>query len=343
MADDLTNVPDIVRRQAEEAMRVFNAASQAAASAGHPLDGEAPKDPEEPAVEPTVEAAPVEPEKKEPPAEPVKAEPKSFSDVATEEMTKEQRYKIMEGIQKAAGRDLSRAQSETRTLRAQLDTLQERVTSMSAAPPAPQAVAQGSPAVATNELREQVAEAFGAENVEKFFQLMRQEGFVAKQDLDAVRGEVGNVARNVVQDAQDKFQSAMEDLAPGWLQINQDPKFIEHMNEEEGNTGMTRLEFAKLHLDRRDAPRLARYFVGYGATDETAPGDPPAKLNKRKFAAPPSTPASGKEPVEEASASTVKASDMARFAREVIISKYGGNDKAMNEHDTKTWNTYLSA
>ena len=339
MADDLTNVPDIVRRQADEAMRIFNAASQAAADAGHPLDGEPPKKADE-APENTEAAT----EPTETPAAPVKEDdapvaPASLSAVATEEMTKEQRYKVMEGIQKAAGRDLSRANAEARALREEVAALQSRISALSAAPPAPQVAPQADPAAA-NVLREQVAEAFGSENVDKFFQLMRQEGFVAKQDLDAIRGEVGNVARNVVQSAQDKFQGTMDDLAPGWMQINQEPKFIEYMNEEEGRTGMSRLEFAKLHLDRQDAHRLAQYFMDYGE----AVGVPlPAKLNKKKFAAPPSTPASGKVPAEKEAGAMLKTSDMARFAREVIISRYGGNEKVMNENDTKTWNTYLTA
>lgn len=341
MADDLTNVPDIVRRQAEEAMKQFNAAH------GSPEKQEKPEEPaateasSEPPAEKAEEASEKAPEKapEAPPAPEKKPVPTTFKEVATEEMTKEQRYKIMEGMQKAAGRDLSRAQAETRALREELKALNEKVSAMSAVQPTSAPTPSAAP---SSDLREQVAEAFGSENVERFFQLMRQEGFVAKPDLDAVRGEVGSVARNVAQTAYDRFQNTLDDLAPGWQKINEDPKFIEYMNEEEGRTGMTRLDFAKRHMDRLDALRLSQYFVDFNEVNPPVLTTP-QKLDKKKFASPPSTPATGKEPEEKGDSQFIKASEMARFAREVIISKYKGNTDGMSKKDTETWNMYLTA
>lgn len=334
MTDELKNVPEIVRKQAEEAVKLFNAAT------GQPPVEEKPVE-----AEPAPETPAKEPEKaaEEAPAEEKKPVPTTLKDVATEEMTKEQRYKIMEGIQKAAGRDLSRAQAEARALREELAALNARIATATSVQPTNAPAKAADAGGTSNELREQVAEAFGAENVDKFFRLMRQEGFVAKPDLDEIRGEVGSVARNVAQSAQDRFQNTMEDLAPGWTKINEDPKFIEYMNEEEGRSGMSRLDFAKLHLGRLDAPRLAQYFVDFGASNSGTPAPAAAKLDKKKFAAPPSTPATGKEPEEKDVAQPVKASDMERFSREVIIEKYKGNIAAMNEKDAKMWNMYLTA
>lgn len=339
MTDELQNVPEIVRKQAEEALKLFKAASgQPAGEEKPPVEGEtsAPGEEKPEEAEKTAEKAVEKSTEDEKPAPPT-----SLKDVATDEMTKEQRYKIMEGIQKAAGRDLSRALADNRDLRAQLDAMQAQISALSAAKAVAPTPNEKTAGVSSSELRDQVAEAFGAENVEKFFALMRQEGFVAKPDLDEIRGEVSTVSRNVVQSAQERFQTSMEELAPNWTRINEDPKFIEYMHEEEGRTGMSRLDFAKLHLGRFDAPRLAQYFVDFVNTTDSAPAA--KKLDKKKFAAPPSTPPSGKEPEEKGEKQLVKSSDMAQFAREVIIQKYKGVEAAMNEKDAATWKMYLNA
>lgn len=339
---NLENVPSIVRKQAEEALKMFTTAKDAAAAAGQPLGGGEPAaSPAEPVVEPegavVPDTKPVEEPAApaaavvEPPAPVVAAPapPKRFKDVATEDMTKEQRYKVLQGMHQAEAREARAARAEKDALSQEVQALREQVASLNQRQPA--AVAPVEPARATQMTDEQLVEALGQDTIARldarFERRLNELGYVRVADLKTVKDEVGQVATTVRQTVKDRFTQRMEELAPGWLETNVDPKFKEFMNAEDGYSGMTRAEAATRHLGNLDAERLARYFADFTASQ--TPDSPPVskpKADKKKMTSPPVTSAAATPSATPGEVQPIKESELARFSKDVITGKYAGRD-----------------
>lgn len=60
------------------------------------------------------------------------------------------------------------------------------------------------------------------------------------------------------------FDDALERQVPGWRSVNVDPAFITWLNEEEGLTGIPRLEFLKDAYSRGDLAKTAKFFKAFG-------------------------------------------------------------------------------
>ena len=287
-----------------------------------------PKDESTAGTPPTAEPAPAdvtpepEPEPKKDEVTPP-AEPQTFAEVATEEMTKEQRYKIMEGMQKAIGRDLRQARAEANALRGEVEALKAQVTARPAAPAAVSQTQAPQPLEGMDELKE----AFGEKNLQDMVKFMRSQGFVVSQDLQQVNAQVGQVAQSVASSAQERFDSQMEDYTEGrWRTINTDSRFIDYMNEPEGRTGISRLEFAQRYLAEQNAPMLAQFFVDFDAAVGEAPAPAPKvpALDKKKFAAPKAT-ASATAPLGD-DKPVVKTSDFTKLEADMRAGKYSSDD-----------------
>jgi len=269
-------IPPIFLKQQEESARL----------------GAEPVPPETPAEVP-----------KEPPAASVPAPAMTFKEVATEEMTAEQRYKVLEGMHKAEAREARRAKEEKAALEAEIAALKA---APAVIPPAPLPI---DPAMKTR-----LEEQFGEQNLQDLLSLVRTS---VVPDIESVKGELGNIAKLSKQSSLETFEGRLDDLVPEWRKINLDPKFVEYMNEEEGNTGMSRLGFANKHMAEHNAPRLARYFA------EFAPSDTPAaKVDKKKLTAPPATPARERTPREPDEVPPVRLSEIKQFAEDVKLGKY---------------------
>ena len=312
---NLENVPAIVRKQAEDAQKLFEVAKAAAAENGLHLPGETP-------VEKPPAALKEEPPKEEPPKEEPKA-PTTFKEVATEEMTKEQRYKVLEGMQQASDRKARTARTEVEALQARIAELEGKL----AAAPEPKAPAKTVP-TADPEARTRLASVIGAESIPDMIAVLREHGFVISQDLNPVKDEVDRVSATVTRTAQDKFTTTLADLVPDFEEKNKDPGFIAFMNEPEGRTGIPRKQFAAQHVKNRDAVSLAGYFLDYDATVEAPPTAKPAapKLDKKKLASPPATPTGARIPDEPREVEPVNESEVVRFRKDLITGKYAGRD-----------------
>ena len=321
-------VPEIVRRKAAE-MDAFIKGETAKMTEGVPAGETEPAKAPEPVKTPP-EPPPAQPQALEttppvPPAEPSappKPAPTTFAEVVTEEMTKDQRYKIMEGIQKATGRDLSRAQRENQALRDELEALKRQISAPPAAPISQPA--QVAAPAADPEAETRLAEALGAANLKDLVAHLRAQGFAVTDDLKKVQDQVGTVSRTISMTAQEQFTKDMNDLTNGkWDAINKDPKFIDWMNEEDGYSGLSRREAAQNHANRMDAHKLARYFVDFaGSQAATAPTatTSTSKLDKKSLASPPATPVADTKLDDQPK--MVKVSEFKQFAENVRAGKY---------------------
>jgi hypothetical protein len=317
---DLNQVPPIVRQQQEAAAKLI-----------------AEKPPEETKPEPTAEEIAATEAAKTPegegkelelPAGEKAKEPATFSEGATDEMSKEQRYKVLEGMHR-------RAEREAGTLRSELAALREHVQSLETK------LATAPPLVATpiaapdGEAKGRLLESFGAQNTADLVAMLRAEGFVVTKDLEPVREGVERVTKTIATTAQSEFYTTLQGLVPDYEAKNADPKFGEFLDSEEGHTGQTRREIAKRHIANGDPHRLAAIFIAF----DQAPAAPVKPgLDKKKFAAPPATAAAAAVIKEDEGPVKVKTSEFTRFAADVRAGKFTGatpedhvvKQKAMN-------------
>ena len=308
-------IPPAVRRRIEE-MSKFTTPDPNA----EPKDEVTPATPETP--EPVPATVTPEPEPKKESATPP-AEPTTLAEVATEEMTKEQRYKIMEGMQKSIGRELRQARAEAQALRDEVQALKTQTTARPAAttPPAdPDLVGSG---------LEELKEAFGEKNLMEMVKFLRMQGFAVTQDLQQVQQQVGQVSQSMASSVTERFESEMDGYTNGrWRTTNVDPRFVKYSNEIEGRTGIPRLEFMKRYLAEQNAPMLAQFFVDFDAAvgDAVAPGAQPKvpALDKRKFAAPKAT-STAAAPLSE-DKPMVKFSEFGKLEADVRAGKYTSDD-----------------
>jgi hypothetical protein len=326
-------IPPAVRAKMEEMAKFTAPDPNAAAEEGvqPPVAGE-PATPE-PAPAPVT---PLEPKKEEAAPAPAQAtdEPQTFQDLATEEMTKEQRYKRMEGLHKAIGRDLSRSQRDTQALQAEVEALKAQLASRATAPAAVPAAA---PAELSTEDAE-LLEALGEKNVQglekRMERYLKARGFVVTQDLQPLEQRVGKVSQSVETSTYTVFENDMDAFTDGkWKQLNVDPAFIAYTQEFEGRTRTPRIEIMRDALARRDAAMLAPFFTDFEAEQSAAPAATAPvvkpKLDKKALAAPKATPAATVLP--EGEKPTVKMSEWTQFSADVRAGKFVSDDPVQHK------------
>lgn len=337
--EDWDLIPPAVRAKVEE-MSKFTSPDPNAPKEDEekpPAAGE----PETPEPAP-VQSAPSEPEPKKEPdttpapaAQPLDLSKLTFADLASEEMTKEQRYKIMEGMQRAIGRDLSRAQREANALRGEVEALKQQLNARTVAP-TPAAPTPGT--AAPSDGHESLKEAFGEKNLMDMVQFLRSQGFAVTQDVQQISQRVGQVGSVVEATAYSRFEDTMSSLTDGqWLTVNEDPRFIAWTEEPEGRTGIPRIEFMKRALAERNATALAPYFTDFiaefgGAPAEAAPAPRPT-IDKKKLAAPKATPAATR--IVDAEKPMVKVSEFTKLEADVRAGKYTSDDPVKQVELTK--------
>lgn len=278
-------------------------------------------EPQETAEPAQVQAVEPEPVATEP------AKPQTFKDVATADMTKEERYRMLEGMQRGIGRDLSKATRELQALQEENLALKRQLAAPAAAPIVPAASQGDAAADDFTGFKESIGEA----NVKDMVRFLRSQGFVVNQDLSKIQEQVGAVANSFVVSAQDQFIKDLNSLTENkWTELNEDPGFVAYMAEEDGRSGRTRSQNAQEKFDSMNATALAGYFVDYmsmGPEKQTASRAPSAKLDKKKFAAPNAT-ASAAPQLDEGPAK-VKISEFQKFADDVRNGKYESGDPAV--------------
>lgn len=153
-----------------------------------------------------------------------------------------------------------------------------------------------------------------------------------KQEIERLKGAVGNVTERTAQTAQQALYAHLTKELPDWRAINRDPKFIAWANLQEPLSGVIRMSMLRNAFDQGDGQRVLRFFQGFLADEAaTAPATlKPDPQNKGKvplesFAAPgrATAPAAATPPGEK---ETYTNAQIAKFYMDVQKGVYRGND-----------------
>lgn len=199
------------------------------------------------------------------------------------------------------------------------------------APPA----AASAPAADTNAFARWFEDTYGPEHRGEFDAYLQSMVQKTMGDLPKDVAQVKNVAERTEKEA---YWAALDSAVPGWDAIYEDPRFAALLQEEEGNTGAPKAQFAKRWESERNSDRVIPYLKEYqkrygvptpapGAAAAPRAGAP--RKNKADFVAPAATPggSGGPAPRPEDNIPFVKASEISALAQEVVTTrKWVGRD-----------------
>jgi hypothetical protein len=274
----------------------------------------------------TDEAPPAEaPPAVEPPVEPPPAAPPAADGLPAGVVSKAEydalahKFAVLQGKEYA---EVPRMAAEIRALKEELTALKAR--------PAPAAgdgtpSATPPPADGADAFVARLEQEYGPEFMTDLRATIRAE---TAKDLEEVKAQVGTVAAVTTRSIDDQYVAALGKAVPDWQAVVADPGFATFMNEEEGRTGRPRLFFAKEAQQARDASRVAGYYLDY---KQKGAGSPPAAApaartpSKESLVAPSTTPQGG-APAGKDEVPFVRASELDKFARDVIAGVYRGRE-----------------
>lgn len=253
--------------------------------------------------------------------------------LVTPEMSKEQRYKVIAGMQRA----------ESKRFRETTAALERQIEELRAAPkPAAPVATAGTPAPVVSADSEAELKALEADlssgagdyhtKLERWMQL---KGYVRKADLDplkqevqAVRGEVGGVAKTVQATTQDVFLRELGDMAPDYEVKNKMPGFKEFLDTRPPGSLYTYKESAMRANSEGNAAALAEIFNLYSPDSAPAVPTPVASSKKPnpKLASPPRTTGAPPAPKPAAQPEMLKESDYIKLATDAQNGKYSSDD-----------------
>jgi hypothetical protein len=209
----------------------------------------------------------------------------------------EHKFRVLQGKYNAEvprlQKSLTRAEASNQELSQRMLNLEGMLASIQAvksAPPEP-------PAPSLPDITDDERAQFGDDLIDLI------ERTAARKLLPEIDTRVGKVDQHVKQVgekvaytetsvAESKRQQVFEALAsavPKWAEQNENPEFLEWLDQEEGMSGFTRGHFLTEAMKSNDAKKVIKYFTGFQSENAAATADP----------APESTPAqepAGQEP-----------------------------------------------
>lgn len=247
-------LPEQVRRQAERANELFD---QVNAAPGEPPQAAPVAAP--PEVQQAVEL-------QNQPAAPPAADPPAAPAPSVENW--EHKYKTLQGVLAANKRDAD----------ATIQTLQSKIATMAAAPPAPApAPPAPAPLVTDKDL-----ETYGADMLdlirrqatEMAQKIVAEQMAQLKPELDQTRDHIKTVEQQVYQNEGEKFYGELAKAVPDWEAINQDPRFLNWLGEVDPLSGVERqglLESAGKKLDHKRVATIFELFKTEAGLNKPAP------------------------------------------------------------------------
>lgn len=324
------NIPESVRRQAEEADRLLEQYSAREAS-----QTEEPEEPEESA----------EPQLEEPVEEPEQPTPSARNE--DEAALWKQRYDTLQGKYNAEVGRVARENSELRSQLQQLSTQVEQLTKSKQSAPEPDPTPLVRPEDAENygsdmiDLVRRVAQdTIQRREVElgQVIKELRDENAELKRSLESVEQRQGQTAR-------ERFIDQFSRLVPDWEAINQNPAFLSWLEQADPLTGQPRQILLDAAHSALDAPRVAAFFNAFKQeTGRVAPSptaDPqPNPQHQQRQAAPPEV-ARQVQPGRSKVVSTPQVNEpatqiwtqnqIAQFYREASLGRYNPDEQARIE------------
>lgn len=268
---NLTNLPQALQRQLEEAEALEKALAQS-------------EETETPEVQDQQTEAPA-PESNEQHAEPTpEAQKPEESKPLTAKPGKEQdveywrsRATSMHGIAQAQAQELHELRNQVSTLSTEIKNLQVK----------PEAPKQADPLVTDKDvetfgsdlidLQERVAKKAVAEARGQFQAVIDQQAEYIKQ----LEAKVGAVDQQVSASAQDRFYEALGKQVPDWEQVNADQRFLEWLGQTDQMSGVSRQAYLDDAANRMDLARVAAIFTAFKQTVAPAPAASPVSQARK--------------------------------------------------------------
>lgn len=206
----------------------------------------------------------------------------------------EQRYKVLQGKYNAEVPRLQRTvNDQTSTisdLKQQLTSLQMMVASLNQnrnAAPVEQASA---PASSLKLVKDEEVREYG-EDLTDFIRRVAQESVLPKveqqiqpmkQQVEQVKSATSQVMTKSAKSDHERLLATLDSQVEGWRQQNEDPQFLDWLDNADPYSGVTRGQLLKQAYDRYDAPRVVAFFNGY--RNEHAVVTPPTSVAAQQAA-----------------------------------------------------------
>lgn len=175
---------------------------------------------------------------------------------------------------------------------------------------------------------------YGADTFEAVIKAAKQVAESKIPDLDAEidrrlkphQEELEREKAQIRERQKEIFWSTLEERVPEWSQINEDPRFLEWLSQEDDFSGVQRQDLLSDAQSKLDTNRVVKMFKTF---QQSLPAPQPAP---RPSVVPESIPAN---PSTTASAPVVTASDVREFYKNKALGRYKNNPQAVIEFENK--------
>lgn len=184
----------------------------------------------------------------------------------------EQRYKVIEGKYRA---EVPRMAAENKELRSQMAELSAQIESLKS-----QAEANKAPLITDAD-----KEKYG-EDLLDVIQRATQQATTAKDaEIADLKRRMEQVVTTTAKTTEATFYDRLNALAPNWVTLNSDERFLTWLDEYDELTGRTRQDLLEMAEQERDAERVARFFTKFESM-QSGNTNTPAPVNREKHQVP---------------------------------------------------------
>lgn len=184
----------------------------------------------------------------------------------------EQRYKVIEGKYRA---EVPRMAAENKELRSQMAELSAQIESLKS-----QAEANKAPLITDAD-----KEKYG-EDLLDVIQRATQQATTAKDaEIADLKRRMEQVVTTTAKTTEASFYDRLNAMAPNWVTLNSDERFLSWLDEYDELTGRTRQDLLEMAEQERDAERVARFFTKFESM-QTGNTNVPPPVNREKHQVP---------------------------------------------------------
>lgn len=279
----MSALPKAVQEQVKRA----NQLADDLKNAGKPApanEPEAPK-PDEPGAPPSTAQQPQGGDPESSASAPAPADPPSGA--PADPVDWEHKFKVLQGKYNAEVPRLTKQAKEQgeqlQDLRQQLTNTQSLLASLNENKPPPQPQAGSPPATPTQRLvKDDEIREFGSDLYD-FVKRAAMEAVSPKlaeltkpfeERLSKTEQSTQHVVKTAEQAELDKMYGLLDAKVPNWVEINEQPEFLQWLAETDPYTGAQRGQLLAQAHERRDGPRVLAFFQGF--LNENAAVTPPA-------------------------------------------------------------------
>lgn len=185
----------------------------------------------------------------------------------------EHRYKVIEGKYRA---EVPRMAAENKELRSQMAELAAQIESLKS-----QAEANKAPLITDAD-----KEKYG-EDLLDVIQRATQQATTAKDaEIADLKRRMEQVVTTTAKTTEASFYDRLNTLAPNWVTLNSDERFLSWLDEYDELTGRSRQDLLEMAEQERDAERVARFFTKFESMQSGNTNVPPPPVNREKHQVP---------------------------------------------------------